>query len=530
MTNKKADRYFLPTLDCLLLGGSEAITSFADKPKKNDDPKKHVVVITQNTLEELSEAERGNIRAANYEEKRLNTNHAREALHFLNSKLKDFSAQKENYIGDELYVMLSDKERIEDVPDGTTNSVVVCRYEGERLQFLRKGRRAEMAKFSRIDPNIRREGTINLEDDKLYDEVSCMMSKKQKTADLSIVTDQVERVHPNQYLIFNRSSDDAETVVGFIKGNVNWREENGRRTSFYMDDLAIELHPLHKLMQQQKLGGGSLRPRNLEQAIYMHALQQEHIALLFVTGGPGTGKTIVGYGSALAQTLPQIPHDHPTNNPGARGKEKGDRNIRDNPMNNRFENIYITKARGRIGGDKTDDGFLPGSERAKLDPSIQSYIDAHNALKIGAPFSAFEYVDTTPEEGENNRKEKARQHKQREISNSGLLMPQEGIIHIENYGNWRGRTMGDSVVFLDEAQNFLSEEMIHLIQRMGFGSQYIISGDYESQIDDQNVSATNNGLFYAIKHFIDQPYSAVISLEKSQRHMAAAHAHKMPRY
>ena len=90
--------------------------------------------------------------------------------------------------------------------------------------------------------------------------------------------------------------------------------------------------------------------------------------------------------------------------------------------------------------------------------------------------------------------------------------------------------MEDSVVFLDEAQNLRSEEMIHLIQRMGFGSLYVISGDYESQIDDQNISATNNGLFYAIKHFISQPYSAVISLEKSQRHMAAAYAHKMPRF
>ncbi len=526
MTTQKIHKQFLPTLDCLLLGGSEAITSFADKPKRDTEPKKHLVTITQKTLEELSDIEKGNFRTNNPEEKKLKMSRAQEVLRFLNSRLSGFTADKEYPVGDELYLCLSNNNTIEQIPQDNMDSLVVCQYEGERLHYSRKGLKAEIATFTRVDPNIRREGVVRIEDDEVYDEISCKLQEKKKSVELATLTEHVERFHPNQYIIFDRSSSDANTIVGVVEGDIQWHEENGRKTRFYMDKLAINLHPLHTLMQQQPLGKGKLQPRNLEQAIYMHALQQEHISMVFVTGGAGTGKTIIGYGSALAQTLPQIPRNHPTYNTGAKGKEKGNRSIKENPASNRFENIYITKAPGQIGNERTDIGHLPGDERAKLGSTIQSYIDAHDALRTGFPFQAFEYIDKKLEE-DGVKKEK---HTRKEIGNSGLLVPDEGIIHIENFGKWRGRTMEDAVVFLDEAQNLRSEEMIHLIQRMGFGSQYIISGDYESQIDDQNISATNNGLFYAIKHFISQPYSAVISLEKSQRHMAAAHAHKMPRF
>jgi phosphate starvation-inducible PhoH-like protein len=46
----------------------------------------------------------------------------------------------------------------------------------------------------------------------------------------------------------------------------------------------------------------------------------------------------------------------------------------------------------------------------------------------------------------------------------------------------RGRTLNDSFVILDEAQNTTSEQMMMFLTRLGFGSKAVITGDV-TQID-----------------------------------------------
>jgi phosphate starvation-inducible PhoH-like protein len=59
---------------------------------------------------------------------------------------------------------------------------------------------------------------------------------------------------------------------------------------------------------------------------------------------------------------------------------------------------------------------------------------------------------------------------------------QQGIIEVAPLAFMRGRTLNDSFVILDEAQNTTSEQMKMLLTRIGFNSKAVITGDI-TQID-----------------------------------------------
>ena len=59
---------------------------------------------------------------------------------------------------------------------------------------------------------------------------------------------------------------------------------------------------------------------------------------------------------------------------------------------------------------------------------------------------------------------------------------EKGIIEVAPLAFMRGRTLNDSFVILDEAQNTKPEQMKMFLTRMGFGSKVVITGDI-TQID-----------------------------------------------
>jgi phosphate starvation-inducible PhoH-like protein len=94
-------------------------------------------------------------------------------------------------------------------------------------------------------------------------------------------------------------------------------------------------------------------------------------------------------------------------------------------------------------------GFLPGDLTEKVDPYLRPLYDAlHDMMK-------FEKV-------------------------SSLM--QKGVIEVAPIAFMRGRTLNDSFVILDEAQNTTSEQMKMFLTRIGFSSKAVITGDI-TQID-----------------------------------------------
>ncbi len=94
-------------------------------------------------------------------------------------------------------------------------------------------------------------------------------------------------------------------------------------------------------------------------------------------------------------------------------------------------------------------GFLPGDLAEKVDPYLRPLYDAlHDMMRF----------------------EKA----------ANLM--QKGIIEVAPIAFMRGRTLNDSFIVLDEAQNTTSEQMKMFLTRIGFNSKAVITGDI-TQID-----------------------------------------------
>jgi len=129
---------------------------------------------------------------------------------------------------------------------------------------------------------------------------------------------------------------------------------------------------------------------------------------------------------------------------------------------NRHEVSRVVLTRPAVeAGEKL--GFLPGSMAEKVNPYLRPLYDALN--------------DMMP------------------MEKAGRLI-ERGVIEVAPLAFMRGRTLNDSIVILDEAQNTTSEQMKMLLTRLGFDSKAVITGDV-TQID--LPSEKRSGLVEAIE-------------------------------
>lgn len=63
-----------------------------------------------------------------------------------------------------------------------------------------------------------------------------------------------------------------------------------------------------------------------------------------------------------------------------------------------------------------------------------------------------------------------------------LKLREKGVIEVAPLAYMRGRTLDDSFIILDEAQNTTDEQMKMFLTRLGYGSKAIVTGDV-TQID-----------------------------------------------
>ena len=94
-------------------------------------------------------------------------------------------------------------------------------------------------------------------------------------------------------------------------------------------------------------------------------------------------------------------------------------------------------------------GFLPGDLQSKVDPYLRPLYDA--LFDMLGPETYQKYLE-------------------------------KGNIEVAPLAYMRGRTLDDSFIILDEAQNTSREQMKMFLTRMGFGSRVVITGDV-TQID-----------------------------------------------
>lgn len=94
-------------------------------------------------------------------------------------------------------------------------------------------------------------------------------------------------------------------------------------------------------------------------------------------------------------------------------------------------------------------GYLPGDLKEKIEPYLRPLYDALYEMLSPERFQRYS---------------------------------ERGIIEVAPLAYMRGRTLNDSFIVLDEAQNTTSEQMKMFLTRMGFGSKVVVTGDI-TQVD-----------------------------------------------
>ena len=129
-------------------------------------------------------------------------------------------------------------------------------------------------------------------------------------------------------------------------------------------------------------------------------------------------------------------------------------------------------------------GFLPGTLTEKIDPYLRPLFDAlHDMID----------PDSIPR------------------------LMQSGVIEVAPLAFMRGRTLNDSFIILDEAQNTTPEQMKMFLTRLGFGSKMVITGDV-TQVDLPNGAKSGLRIIRDILGEVDDISFIELTAEDVVRH------------
>jgi len=91
-------------------------------------------------------------------------------------------------------------------------------------------------------------------------------------------------------------------------------------------------------------------------------------------------------------------------------------------------------------------------------------------------------------------------------------LQERGVLEVAPLAYMRGRTLSDSFIILDEAQNTTPEQMKMFLTRFGAGSRVVVTGD-ATQTD--LPMGKQSGLLQAMEVLKDIPEIAIIKLNQS---------------
>lgn len=215
---------------------------------------------------------------------------------------------------------------------------------------------------------------------------------------------------------------------------------------------------IDKIILVRKREACGIKPRNDEQKFALDACLNKKIQLVSLTGGAGTGKTLLALAAALEQE-------------------------RD------FDQIILSRPTVILGNQ--DIGFLPGDQKNKMSPFLQPLMDNLNVIKALYRPSSREY-----------------QHIESLLKDEKLLITPLAYI--------RGRSLGKAYFIIDEAQNLTPHEIKTIITRAGEGTKMVFTGDI-FQIDQPYLDQWSNGLTHLGEKMAGQKLFEHVFLKKGER-------------
>lgn len=250
----------------------------------------------------------------------------------------------------------------------------------------------------------------------------------------------VQDLFPNEFVILEDEVDSNQFVYGMY-------DPQGK---------------IVRMLEPHSDGVWGIYPRNIEQTFALEALLDDNIKLVTLSGGAGTGKTLMAIAAGLSKTTDE----------------------------DEYHKLLVARPIFPLGKDL---GFLPGDLDEKLNPWMQPIFDNLELLLGGGSG------------GRHKRFGKGYQ----ELINQGMLQV-EPLTYI------RGRSLPNQYFVVDEAQNLTPHEIKTILTRAGEGTKIVLTGD-PYQIDNPYIDSENNGLTYVIERFRNSNVAAHVTLKRGER-------------
>ncbi len=256
--------------------------------------------------------------------------------------------------------------------------------------------------------------------------------------------------------IDSTNSTSSESVVSFTVSPTDTEEiHSGSSFSLFNNINNKAIREGHRYLVPVTSGVADVykvAPKSKEQRLALHLLTHPDISLVTLTGLAGSGKTYLSLAAALSGLY-----------------------------NKQYERIVVTRSIEPVGRDI---GFLPGDIKEKMAPWMNPFIDNFRQL----------LRDTTMFD----------------------MMIQKGQIEISPVTFIRGRSISDSFLIVDEAQNLTVHELKTIITRVGKGSKVVLMGDVD-QIDTPYIDTLSNGLTVTVERFKGSPIFGHVTLKTGER-------------
>jgi len=212
------------------------------------------------------------------------------------------------------------------------------------------------------------------------------------------------------------------------------------------------LHPDNRLHQVRDVAAFEVRGRSAEQKVALELLTDPDVGIVSLGGPAGTGKSLLAIASGIHQTL----------------------------EDERFRRVLVFRPLHAVGGQEL--GYLPGTEEEKMDPWAAA---VHDAL------AAFASENVVAEIQARNMLE---------------VLP---LTHL------RGRTLTDSFVIIDEAQNLERSVLLTALSRIGENAKVVLTHDI-AQRDNLRVGR-HDGIVAVVEALSGHPLFAHVTLSRSER-------------
>ena len=281
------------------------------------------------------------------------------------------------------------------------------------------------------------------------------------------VDDEVMENLEREVIIENASSQALQKLAYGQDNSLPWKEVSDKEplpNQLYKFDFGGETvcarYDAHRkvvaLVRARQAYG--IKPRNDEQKFALDACLNPDIPLVSLTGGAGTGKTLLALAAAMEQA-------------------------------DDFDQIILSRPTVVLGGQ--DIGFLPGDQKSKMGPYVQPLMDNLEVIK-----RCF------------------RPGSKQALKIEAMLHEEKLLISPLAY--IRGRSLGKVYFIVDEAQNLTPHEVKTIITRAGEGTKMVFTGDI-FQIDQPYLDQWSNGLTHLGEKMKGQPLFQHVFLRKGER-------------